>query len=235
MAASAGGERELGALPGDFHAAALRRRAGDRADLAAARDRAQGTPVARATRTGRAPDRMNFNGETSCRRPSSNPSARRKTGKARRLQARPVEEGDQRPRLHPAELRALRRRRVASSRRPTDADAGDLEEADRRCSSRSARRACSTSRRSRARSPRTRPATSTGERDHRRPADRRAAQARDHAERRLPHGRSTRSRPTATSPTRTSSRRSPSTARPTTTACSTPTPPTSGAAAARTS
>ena len=46
------------------------------------------------------------------------------------------------------------------------------------------------------------------QRDHRRPADRRAAQARDHAEWRLPHGRSARSRPTATSPTRTSSRRS---------------------------
>ena len=40
---------------------------------------------------------------------------------------------------------------------------------------------------------------------------------------------SARSRPTATSPTRTWSRPSPSTARPTTTACSTPTPPTSGA------
>ena len=42
------------------------------------------------------------------------------------------------------------------------AHAGDLGEAERRCSSRSARKACSTSRRSRARSPRMRPATSTG-------------------------------------------------------------------------
>ena len=33
-----------------------------------------------------------------------------------------------------------------------------------------------------------------GQRDHRRPADRRAAQARDHAERRLPHGRRARSK-----------------------------------------
>ena len=68
----------------------------------------------------------------------------------------------------------------------------------------------------------------TRERDHRRPADRRAAEAGDHAQRRLAHGRSLRSRPTATSRTRTSSRRSPSTARRTTKACSTPTPPTFG-------
>ena len=73
------------------------------------------------------------------------------------------------------------------------------------------------------------------QRDHRRPADRRAAQARDHAERRLPAWCSARSRPTATSPIRTSSRPSRSTARRTTRRCSTPTPPTSGAAAARTS
>ena len=37
-------------------------------------------------------------------------------------------------------------------------------------------------------------------RDHRRPADRGAAEAGDHAERRLPHGAPARSRPTATSP-----------------------------------
>ena len=42
MAASGGGERELGALPGDLHAAALRRRARDRADAPAARNRPEG-------------------------------------------------------------------------------------------------------------------------------------------------------------------------------------------------
>ena len=73
-----------------------------------------------------------------------------------------------------------------------------------------------------------------GERDHRRAPDRGAAQARHHAERRFPHGAQCASRPTATRPTRTSSRRSPSTARPTTRASSTPIPPTSAAAAART-
>ena len=66
-----------------------------------------------------------------------------------------------------------------------------------------------------------------GQRSHRRPADRSAAQAGDHAQWRPPHGARRARRPTATSPIRRSSRPSPSTARPTTTASSTPTPRTS--------
>ena len=71
----------------------------------------------------------------------------------------PLAGRDQRPRLHPAELHALRRGRVVPG-------AGDRAHAaasgrrSRRCSSRSGRRACSTSRRFPARSRRTRPATS---------------------------------------------------------------------------
>ncbi len=73
---------------------------------------------------------------------------------------RSLAEGDQRPRLHPAELRAVRRRRRRSSRRPPSARRRSGTRSPR-CSSRSARRACSTSRRFPAPSPRTRRATST--------------------------------------------------------------------------
>ena len=74
-----------------------------------------------------------------------------------------------------------------------------------------------------------------GQRGHRRPADRRAAQARDHAQRRLPDGGQRARRPMATTRIPPSSRRSRSTARRTTMASSTPTRPTSASAAAPTS
>ena len=135
----------------------------------------------------------------------------------RRLPSRPLAEGDQRPRLHPAELRAVRRRRVVprAARRSARTSIWEtLQRAVRRGAQEGrARRLADPELDHRARARLHRPR----ERDHRRPADRRAAEARDHAERRLPDGASTRSRPTATSPTRTSSRRSPSTARRTTT------------------
>ena len=124
---------------------------------------------------------------------------------------------DQRPRLHPAELRRRTTATSRSSRPPRRA---------RRRSGRSCTELFVEERKKGVLDVSQIPSSITAhapgyidsrQRDHRRPADRRAAQARDHAERRLPHGRRTRSRPTATSPTRTSSRRSRSTARRTTT------------------
>ncbi len=88
-----------------------------------------------------------------------------------------------------------------------------------------ARAACTTSTRPpRRRSPRTRPATSTGSDELIVGLQTDAPlQARDHAQRRPADGRRRRCRRTATSPTRACSRSSPSTARRTTTASSTPT------------
>ena len=101
---------------------------------------------------------------------------------------------------------ATTRRTKATARscraRPTRTR-GTLADSCSRCSRRSAKRASSTSRRC----PSGILAHAPGyidkdERDHRRPADRCAAQARDHAVRRLARGRERASRPTATSPTR---------------------------------
>ena len=139
--------------------------------------------------------------------------------------AGPWQDGDRRPRLHPAQLHPVRPATPRFLAGPTDAHHGDLGAARPRCSRRSASAASTTS-------TRTRPSHDhrararlhrQGQRADRRPADRRPAQARDHAQRRLADGRGRRSRPTATSSTRPSRRSSPSTARPTTTACSTPT------------
>ena len=101
---------------------------------------------------------------------------------------RPLAERDQRPRLHPAELHAVRRRRRLS--RPGDgAHAGasgtQLTDLVRRGAPQGRARCLADSElhhRPRARLHRPR------ERDHRRAADRCAAQAGDHAERRLPDG-----------------------------------------------
>ena len=146
---------------------------------------------------------------------------------------RPVAEGNQRPRLHPAELHAVRRRRRPSSRPPR---LGHRRSGTRcrTCSSRSGARSSSTSPRSRARSPPTRPATSiasTKSSSGSRPMLRSSARSCRTA---VSASCSTRSRPTATSPIRMSSRRSPSIGRPTTMRCSTPTRRISGSAAART-
>ena len=136
-------------------------------------------------------------------------------------------EGDQRSGLHPAELRTVRRRRVLPGA-CHGAHARTSGTRSTSCSSRSGKKGVldvspdsQFHHRPRPRLHRPR------ERNHRRPPDRGAAEARHHAERRLPHGRRARSRPTATSPIRTWSRHSPSTARPTTMPCSTPTPRTS--------
>ena len=96
-------------------------------------------------------------------------------------------EGDQRPRLHPAQLHAVRRRRVVSRARDR-ADEADLGHADR-----AVRRGAQEGRarhlpdprvdhRARARLHRPR------SRNHRRAPDRCAAEARHHAERRAAHG-----------------------------------------------
>ena len=97
-------------------------------------------------------------------------------------------EADRRSRLHPAELRALRRRRVVPGSGHA-AHGEDLESAPvalrrgapqgrarRLADSELDHRACARLHRPR-------------QRDHRGPPDRRAAEARDHAERRLSHGR----------------------------------------------
>ena len=100
---------------------------------------------------------------------------------------RALAEGDRRPRLHPAELRALRGRRGVPRVRHA-AHAGDLGEAERAVRRGApegrARRLADPELDHRARARLHRP----GQRGHRRPADRRAAEARDHAERRLPDG-----------------------------------------------
>ena len=132
-------------------------------------------------------------------------------------------EGDRRPRLHPAELHALRRGRVVpgARHRAHRADLGQAPGAVRRGAPQGRARRVADSQldhRPRARLHRPR------ERDHRRPADRGPAEARDHAQRRLPAGPEQRSRPTATSPIPRWSRPSRNTARRTTRRCSTPTP-----------
>ena len=150
------------------------------------------------------------------------------------FQTGPLAEGDQRPRLHPAELHALRRRRVVP-RAGDRAHAEDLGPAEG-----AVRRGAQEGRARRLADP---------ELDHRARARLHRPRQRDHRRARRPTRRSSarscrtaasgwcsaRSRPTATRPIRTSSRRSPSTARRTTRPCSTPTRPTSAAAAARTS
>ena len=120
----------------------------------------------------------------------------------RGFQARSLAERDQRPRLHPAELHALRRRRHRSSRRRPTRTQEHLEEAERPLRRGAAKRACSTSPRFPARSPRTRPATSTATtksssacRPMRRSSGRSCRTAASGWSR-------TRSRPTATSPIR---------------------------------
>ena len=72
------------------------------------------------------------------------------------ISSRPLAEGDQRSRLHSAELRALRRRRVLPRARH-GAHARTSGTSSRSCSSRSGGKACSTSLRFRVPSPRTRP------------------------------------------------------------------------------
>ena len=144
-----------------------------------------------------------------------------------RVPSRPLAEGDQRPRLHPAELRALRRRRVVP-RAGDGAHPGALGQAER-----AVRRGAQEGRARRLADPqldhRPRPGLHRpGQRDHRRPPDRGAAQARDHAQRRLPHGprRAQDLRLRAGPARRRDVHRS--TARRTTRASSTPTPRTSG-------
>ena len=151
-----------------------------------------------------------------------------------RIRAGNLAEPRQRPRIHPAQLHPVRRRRRVPAGRDR-AHAGPVAEAAAaaRPGAREGRprRVAGAFRHPRARARLHR----QGPRDHRRPADRRAAQARDHAVRRLARGRGEPRRPTATSRTRRSARSSPSTARRTTTACSTPTRPTSGRPARRAS
>ena len=74
------------------------------------------------------------------------------------FRSRALAERDQRSRLHPAELRAVRRRRIVPA--PATPRTQAIWDSSRSCSSRSGARACSTSRRSPAPSRRTRPATS---------------------------------------------------------------------------
>ena len=95
---------------------------------------------------------------------------------------------DQRPRLHSAELRALRRRRVVpgashGAHQKIWDTLKELFVEERKKGVLDISQIPSSDHRARAGLHRPR------ERDHRRPADRRAAQARDHAERRLPDGR----------------------------------------------
>ena len=139
----------------------------------------------------------------------------------------------ERPRLHPAQLHALRGRRRVPGRAPT--------ERTQRAVGRSLQPLLAEEREKGIldvsqvrRDPRARAGLHRqGQRDHRRPADRCAAEARDHALRRLARGGGEpRVLRLQAGPER-SARSSPSTARRTTTACSTPTPPTSGRRAPR--
>ena len=162
MRASGGGERELGHYQAAFEpllygvglaillTLCCGKRAGRRAATAADGRRSQREPAGERPTGGRR-----------CQTTALEAAHGRDDGdRLVRLRAGPLDQGDQRPRLHPAERHALLRRR-GLPRRTDRAHAGDLGQARRPCSSRSARRACSTSRRSRARSPRTTPAIST--------------------------------------------------------------------------
>ena len=187
----------------------------DPAHPPAARDRPEARSQSRCHGRRRACRRLNSNGDTPCPRPSWNPKPRPSVATRPALQARPVDEGDQRPRLHPAQLRRPITATSSFLAGPTKRTLGDLEEADR-----PVRRGAQEGRARRLADPELdhrarRGLHRQGKRDHRRPADRRAAEARDHAQRRASRWSRTASRPTATSPIRRSSRSSPSIARPT--------------------
>ena len=104
------------------------------------------------------------------------------------IPARSLAEGDQRSRLHPAELRALRRRRVLPRAcHSTHAENLGRAQHDVRRGEKERRPRCVSD-------PQLDHGSRAGlyrprERSHRRSADRRAAEARDHAERRLPSRR----------------------------------------------
>ena len=115
MAASAGGERELAHYQATFppllYGVALAivltlllRETGPK------RARSRAPRPAPSSRPTEPP-----NGDIPCPRPCSNPKPRRRPRSRPAIQARPVDEGNQRPRLHPAELHALLWRRAASS------------------------------------------------------------------------------------------------------------------------
>ena len=130
---------------------------------------------------------------------------------------RSLAEGDQRPGLHPAELRAVRGRRVVPGlgHRAHRGDLGQAQRAvPRGAEEGSARRLADPELHHRPRPRLHRPR----ERGHRRPPDRGARSSARSCRTAASGWSRARSRPTATSPTRTWWRPSPSTARPTTTA-----------------
>ena len=116
-------------------------------------------------------------------------SASEKSGRRMaRIRARKLAEPGQRPRIHPAQLHPLRRRRCLPARRDRAhaRHVGDAAAAARQGTREGhPRRLADSVRHSRARARLHR----QGARDHRRAADRRAAEARDHAVRRLARGR----------------------------------------------